>query len=102
MLMKGNTIDSLETAVADLHTCTSESLSRIHGMAKCALIAMESPSGVQCIESIAQVLMAIVNDAGMAIDTIDGIAGDAGIDTLDDPAWQRRMQAAHSAAKGAV
>lgn len=102
MLKEGNTIDSLETAVSDLYTCASESLDRIHGMAQCALIALESPNGVSSTECIAEVLAAIVNDASMARDTIDGIAGDAGIDTLDDPAWQRRMQAAHSAAKGAV
>ena len=97
-----NTIDSLETAVSDLYTCASESLDRIHGMAQCALIALESPNGVSSTECLAEVLAAMVNDASMARDTIDGIAGDAGIDTLVDPAWQRRLQAAHAVSKGAV
>lgn len=101
MLKEGNTIKSLETAVADLHTCASESLLRIHGMARCALLALETTQGVRSTECIAEVLAAIVNEVDIVSNSVDGIAGDVGVDTID-PAWRRRLQAAHEAAKEVV
>lgn len=92
MLKEGNTIASLEDAIVELHTCASESMTRVHGMARCALLAMESPH--VSLECIAEVLQAIICDIDIASNSVDCIADDAGVNTIDQ-SWLRRIDARH-------
>lgn len=86
------TIRSLEASVTDMHALASGSLSRIRGMARCALRALESPRGAADLMSIAEVLQAIAMDADMAHNDVSVEAGRCGVNTVDD-AWMRRLQA---------
>jgi len=67
-------------------------LSRIHGIARCALLALESEAGVRNPEAIAEALMAIALDAEMAHNDVAVEAEAHGICTLD-LAWQKRLEA---------
>jgi hypothetical protein len=90
MLKEGNTIESLEAAVTDMHIAAYESMTHVRGMARCALLAMETP-GVS-IECIAGVLEAIISSVDIAKNSVDYVAGEAGVNTLD-PHWLRRIDA---------
>jgi hypothetical protein len=85
-------IQSLEASLEDMHALASGSLARIRGMARCALRALESPRGAGDIESIAEVLQAIAQDAEMTHNDVSVEAERQGIKTIDD-AWMRRLQA---------
>lgn len=63
--------EQLEAALTDVHALASGALKRIHGSARCALRALETPAGVRDLESIAQVLTAIALDAEMISNDID-------------------------------
>jgi hypothetical protein len=68
------------------------SLSRIRGIAKCALFAMETDSGVRDLEAIAEALKAIILDADMSHNDVGCEAENHGIQTIDKD-WERRLHA---------
>lgn len=94
--MAANTIKSLEATVTDMHALASGTLARIRGMARCALLALESPGMEGRMESIAEVLQAIELDAEMAHNDVGVEAERTGVKTLDD-AWMRRLEASAAA-----
>lgn len=68
-------------------------LCRIRGIARCALLALESDSVFRNPECIAEALMAIALEADMAQNDVSVEAEAHGISTLD-PAWKKRLEAA--------
>ena len=96
--MASNTIESLEATVTDMHALACGSLARIRGMARCALLALESPNPAGRMESVAEVLQAIAFDAEMAHNDVEVEAEKAGVKTVDD-AWMRRLQASTAASR---
>lgn len=84
-------MDALEL----VHSLASGTLSRIRGIAKCALLSLETPGGVRDLEAIAEALKAIVLDADMTHNDV-GVEVEAfGVKTID-PAWERRLKAMSS------
>ncbi len=72
-------------------SCTAlGALARIRGIAKCALRAMETDSGVRDLEAIAEALKAIILDADMAHNDVGCEAENHGIQTIDKD-WERRL-----------
>lgn len=80
-----NTIETMEALA-------SGSLSRIRGIAKCALRALETESGARDLESIAEALQSIILDADMTHNDVGCEAEHHGIKTVD-PSWMNRLQA---------
>lgn len=91
-MTNAKTIQSLEASATDMHALASGSLARIRGMARCALRALESPRGTCDLESIAEVLQAIAQDADMVHNDVQVEAERCGIKVIDD-AWMCRLQA---------
>lgn len=75
-----------------MHALASGALTKIQGMSRCALRALETTDGVRDMESIAQVLQAISEQAEMACNGVDVEAERVGVSTIDK-AWQRRSAA---------
>lgn len=90
------TENSLRNSLDNMHALANGALSRIHGMARCALRALETEAGVRDLECIAEVLIAIAIDADMAYNDVGAEAERHGIQTIN-AAWERRLKAMHSA-----
>ena len=86
---------SLRDSLDNMHALANGALSRIHGMARCALRALETEAGVRDLECIAEVLNAIAIDADMAYNYVAVEAENHGIQTTD-AAWERRLKATHN------
>jgi|JI10StandDraft_1071094.scaffolds.fasta_scaffold276694_4 hypothetical protein len=90
---------SLFASLVDMHALSSGAFGRIHGIARCALRALETDAGVGDLESIAEALMAIAMDADMVGNDVGVEAEKHGIQTIDG-AWERRLNAMGSARRG--
>jgi hypothetical protein len=77
-----------------MHALSSGALEGIRGMARCALLALESPRGVGDLQSIAEVLQAIVTNADQGHNDVDCVAEEAGV-KVQDSAWMARLHAMH-------
>lgn len=86
--------DSLEM----MHCLASGSLSRIRGIAKCALRSLETDTGARDLEAIAEALKAIVLDADMTHNDVGCEAEEHGIQTIDE-GWSKRLTAMANAAR---
>jgi hypothetical protein len=93
-----NSIRSLETTIVDMHAMACGSLSRIRGMARCALFALESPSMALDIERLAEVLQAIAIDAEITHNDVCVEAEGAGTKATDS-SRMRRLDARVAARK---
>jgi len=87
-----STAKSLLISLEDMHCLADGSLSRILGIAKCAMRALETESGARDLEALAQALQAIILDAEMTHNDIGCEAQNHGIQTLD-PRWLKRLDA---------
>lgn len=83
----------LLTALEDMHNLSSGSLSRVKGIAKCAVRALETDSGARDLEAIAQALKSIIMDAETTANDVGCLAEQNGIQTVDKD-WMRRLKAA--------
>lgn len=82
----------------DLHAQASGALSRIRGVARCALRSLEAESGARDLESIAEALTAIALEADMSHNDVDVSGQKHGLETMDR-AWSNRMAAMYAAQK---
>jgi len=71
---------------------SSSSLSRIRGIAKCAIASLETDLVLHDIEAVAQCLNSIILDIDMAYNDVGCEAEKHGINTID-PHWFKRMSA---------
>lgn len=86
------TTQSLAAALTDMQALSSGALAHIRGMARCALRALETPSGARDLESIAEVLEAIAQEAEITHNNVGVEAERVGVET-HNAAWMRRLEA---------
>jgi len=86
------TEQKIHNSLEDMHNMASGSLSRIRGIAKCALRALETESGTHDLEAIAEALKSIALDADMSHNDIGYTAEKHGIKTTCS-AWVARLRA---------
>jgi len=87
-------LESLEI----MFSFASSSLSRIRGIAKCAIASLETDYVLNDLEAVAECLKSIIFDAEMAYNDVGCEAATYGINTLD-PNWFKRMSALSKARK---
>ncbi len=85
--------EKLTTAIEDILTLSCESFSRIKGIAKCILAALESNHGAADTEAIAYALKSIILDSDMVQDDITYLANINGVDETPCPRWVKRLDA---------
>lgn len=84
--------EKLLNTLGDMHDLSAGSLSRIRGIARCMLRALETKAGARDLEAMAYALESIVMDVDITRDCICAEASKYGIETVDE-AWRRRLHA---------
>ena len=95
------TEQALMSSLENMHALASGALSRIRGIARCALSSLETESVLSNAEAIAEVLQSIIMDADMAYNDVGCEAERHGIQTTD-PLWLKRLDATHQTRKRIV
>lgn len=90
--MTAATTDQLRNAITEMDSSAQHAFSQIGAIAELALAALERPDAYSNLESIAQVLIAILEKAMSAEDHINATAEGVGCN-YKDPAERRRMDA---------
>lgn len=83
---------ALFNSLTEVHAMANGAFERIHGIARCALLALETDAGVRDLECIAEVLKSIVIESDGAYNDVAVEAEKHGIQTID-AAWERRLNA---------
>jgi hypothetical protein len=89
------TIKELSNAITTMDCLSSIGFSEIAGIAKLALISLETPEGHRHIDSIACALKAIASKAEDISEIIGCNAEAVGLNYIDD-AWLRCLNARHT------
>lgn len=88
----------LFSSLTDMHSLASGALSRIRGVARCALRSLETETGARDLEAIAEALTAIALEADMTHNDVGVEAEKHGIETMGKD-WSNRMSAMCAARK---
>ena len=94
-------IEKLTTAIEDMRDIADGAFSRISGIAKCMLAALESNYGAADTEALADALQSIILDANMSKNDIGNFSENVGIKNELCPRWLKRFNATPSNAKTA-
>lgn len=87
-------------SLEDMYNLSSGAFTRLRGISKCALRALETDSGVNDLEAIAEALKAIILDADMSHNDVGCIAEKHGVQTIDKE-WMSRLNARSRARQSA-
>jgi hypothetical protein len=89
------TIESLKDNISNMAALSDEALTNIRAIARLALYALETPSGVRDLATLADALQLIADFACVASNNIGCEADESGSDCLTDEARNRRWAAQH-------
>lgn len=87
-----DTIKDLKANIKNMDALSRTSLAKVKGIAKMALVALESPAGCMALDSLGFALQTIVDEADVCLDSIAHEARAAGAEYPDEAA-QRRFDA---------
>ena len=90
---KQPTLEEALNAVATMELLAGSAFAKVQGLCSLALHALETPSGQQDTEAIAQTLRVILHTVGEVSDCIGWEAETVGIDAARDAAQLRRCAA---------